>query len=116
MDLTKLKAEHPDVYAAAVEIGRKEERDRVNAHLKLGTASGDMSTAAKAIEEGEPLTQSLMATYQAAAMNKNSVNERENENEDLEVPNTEPGASDFDKKIAVLMGGNDAGEGVWIDG
>ena len=70
MDLAKLKAEHPSVYAAAMEEGVVSERDRVSAHLTMGEASGDMATAMTAIKEGSAMTGSLQATYMAAGMNR----------------------------------------------
>jgi ClpP class serine protease len=70
MDLAIFKAENPDVYAAAVQIGVDSERDRVGAHLKMGEASGDVETASKAILDGSPMTATLQATYLSAGMNK----------------------------------------------
>ena len=80
MDLNKLKAEHPSVYAQAVEIGTTTERDRVAAHLTMGTASGDMGTATKAIEDGTGMTAGLQAKYMAAGMNRSDVSAREDDN------------------------------------
>lgn len=70
MDLNTLKAQHPDVYAAAVQEGTTQERDRVSAHLIMGEMSGDMATATQAITDGEQMTAKLNATYMAAGMNK----------------------------------------------
>ena len=42
MDLGTLKAQHPDVYSAAVQVGTDQAYDSVNAHLILGKSSGDM--------------------------------------------------------------------------
>lgn len=71
MDLETLKAEHPEVYRAAVAQGVKDERGRVSAHLKMGEASGAMGVATKAIRDGSRLTDELTAEYQAAAMTRN---------------------------------------------
>lgn len=79
MDLGKLKAEHPDVYAAAVQIGVIQERDRVSAHLTMGEASGDMKTACSSIKDGLEMTASLQATYMAAGMNKANQNARQDD-------------------------------------
>lgn len=70
MDLQKLKSDHPDVYTQAVEIGRTEERGRVEAHLILGKQSGAMEIAITAITEGTELTPKVQAQYMAAGMNK----------------------------------------------
>lgn len=84
MDLNTLKAEHPAVYAEAVEAGKSEERDRVTAHLTLGEASGDMETATKAIKDGSTMTAAIQANYMAASMKKNEISARDNDEEDLE--------------------------------
>jgi ClpP class serine protease len=73
MDLIKLKAEHPGVYAAAVSEGTAQERDRASAHLTMGAASGDMETALAAVKGGSAMTATLQATYMAAGMNRASV-------------------------------------------
>lgn len=79
MDLNKLKSEHSDVYAAAVQVGVKEENERVSAHLTMGEASGDMKTAITAINDGSALTAKLQATYMAAGMNRSDISARAQE-------------------------------------
>ena len=76
MDLTTLKAQHPDVYAAAVQEGVTQERDRVGAHLTMGEASGDMKTAVGAINDGSVMTATLQAAYMAAGMNRQDISNR----------------------------------------
>ncbi len=73
MDIQTLKAQHPDVFAAAMEEGVTKERDRVGAHLKMGQASGDMETACAAIADGSEMTATLQATYMAAGMNRSDI-------------------------------------------
>jgi ClpP class serine protease len=115
MDLNQLKTEHPAVFAEAVEVGKKEERDRVNAHLKMGTASGDMATASKAIEDGSELTQSLMATYQAAHMNKTAISDRADDNPDLDATPPPADTSAEDKLDAEIVAAMEAStDGVWL--
>jgi len=77
MDLKTLMAQHPDVYAAAVQNGVAQERDRVTAHLTLGKASGDIDLAIKAASEGTEMTATLQATYMAAGMNRRDVSNRQ---------------------------------------
>lgn len=79
MDLKTLKAQHPDVYAAAVQEGIDQERDRVTAHLIMGEKSGAMETASKAIKDGEAMTSTLQATYLTAGMNRSDVSTRQEE-------------------------------------
>lgn len=74
MDLETLKAEHPAVYAAAVEVGHgqgvEQERDRAGAFLTAGEQSGDMKTAMKAIRDGEKMTATLTTQFLMAAANR----------------------------------------------
>ena len=77
MNLQELQAEHSAVYAEAVAIGVKQEKDRVEAHLILGKACGDESIAIAAIQSGDGLTAVHQASYQAAGMNRGSVSDRE---------------------------------------
>ncbi len=77
MDLNELKVTHPEAYAAARAEGVTEERDRVEAHLTMGTSSGDMKTALEAIESGEGMTAKLQAKYMSAGMNRADMNARE---------------------------------------
>lgn len=76
MDLATLQAEHPAVYQSAVEIGANKERDRVTAHLTFGNANDCMDIATKAIEDGEEVTQTLMAKYMTAGHNKRDIEAR----------------------------------------
>jgi ClpP class serine protease len=71
MDSTQFKAQHPDLYAAAVAEGAANERKRVNAHLKLGTAYKAMDVAMKAIAEGKSSQdEEVAADYQVANVNR----------------------------------------------
>jgi ClpP class serine protease len=79
MDLNTLRAQHPDVFAAAVQQGVDQERDRVSAHLTMGNASGDMETALKAVKEGSAMTATLQATYLAAGMNRRDQENRQDD-------------------------------------
>ena len=84
MDLKQLQSGHPLVYAEALALGAAQgtasERDRVSAHMTMGTASGDMKTAIEAIEAGTGITDGIQAKHFAAAMNRNDVNLRQSEN------------------------------------
>jgi ClpP class serine protease len=80
MDLKTLQAQHPDVYAAALETGVNQERDRVVAHLTLAEPSCDYSLAAKAIKEGEVMTETLRAQYMVAGMNRKDTERRFQDN------------------------------------
>lgn len=70
MDINKLKAEHPAVFAEAVKIGAADERERVEAHLTMAKASGAMDIAVEAIEGGHGLSAKYQAQYMAASMNQ----------------------------------------------
>ena len=87
MDLGKLKAEHPAVFAEAVAVGVAQELDRVSAHLVMGESSGDMKTAVKAIQEGSGMTATLQATYMTAAMNRTDIEKRNDDDKGTEGAN-----------------------------
>lgn len=102
MDLKTLKAQHADVYAAAVQEGTDQERDRVIAHLIMGETSGDMETAAKAIKDGAAMTSTLQATYLTAGMNRKDVSTRQEDDADAAVAD----------KAAASADGEDAADNV----
>ena len=79
MDLTQLQAQHPETFAAAVQQGTTEERDRVSAHLMMGESSGDMKTASASIKDGSGMTATLQATYMTAGMNRSDVATRQDD-------------------------------------
>jgi ClpP class serine protease len=90
MTLEELKAEHPALFKAVVDIGVKQERDRVCAHLQGGEMSGaptgGMKIAHEAIREGDDLTQTVSMQYLTAAHNKRDVDARnEDDNEVTEA-------------------------------
>jgi ClpP class serine protease len=82
MDTKELKTKHPDVYAAAVQDGIDQERDRVNAHLTMGESSGDTKTAFAAIRDGSGMTATLQAQYMTAGMNRSDVSARQDDDVD----------------------------------
>ena len=77
MDLAELKSKHPDVHAAAVQVGKDQaitaERDRVNSFLVAGAQSGDMKTALDAIKDGSEMTGTLSTGFMMAAANRGVV-------------------------------------------
>lgn len=107
MDLATLQAQHPGVYAAAVQIGVDNERDRVTAHLIMGETAGAMDTAVAAVKNGDAMTATLQATYLTAGLNRRDQEKRQQDDKD-------PGASGGDAddvgavvvaKVAELIGG-----------
>ncbi len=78
--LAKYPALHAQVGATAraegIISGQAQERDRVNAHVIMGSSSGDMKTALAAIADGSGMTAVLQATYMAATANKGDVDNR----------------------------------------
>lgn len=73
MDIAELKAQHPEVFQAAVDVGATAERDRVEAHLISGKATDAMDVAMAAIEDGSPMTDKLRATYMAAGQKTKEI-------------------------------------------
>lgn len=53
---------------AGIEAGIAKERERVLAHLEMAERTGNMKIAIKAIRDGLPMTQTLMAEYMASCM------------------------------------------------
>lgn len=96
MDLNTLQAQHPDVYAAAVQQGVERERDRVTAHLTMGEASGDNKTAFAAIKDGSEMTATLQATYMTAGMNRNDVANRQDDDADANAGDNANASDDQD--------------------
>jgi ClpP class serine protease len=68
MDLNTFKAQHREIYEAAVQEGVTQERDRVSAHLEMGEAANALDIAVNAIKAGESYTARHMAQYNAAAL------------------------------------------------
>lgn len=83
MDLKALRAAHPELCAEletqSAAHAVTQERDRVGAHLTMGETSGDMKTALAAVREGSAMTQTLMAAYMAAGMNRSDRSARQTE-------------------------------------
>ena len=85
MDKDKLKKEYPDLYAAIFnegkEAGKTEERERVEAHLKLGEENNAMKVAAKFIKEGNQLVENkVQAEYLSAMKNAAMLGARNADN------------------------------------
>jgi ATP-dependent Clp endopeptidase proteolytic subunit ClpP len=85
MNKDELKAQHPELYATVLAEGKAEgekdgvakERKRVNAHIKLGTSSGDMKLAHDSIASGaNPQDDEIFAAYQSAAMTRRDTANR----------------------------------------
>lgn len=110
MDLAELKAKHPETYKAAVADGEKQERDRVSAHLIMGEASGDMTTAIKAVKDGDHMTATHQASYMAAGMKKSALGARAADDIPAGAAATDTtidtnAADDFDAALSRLVPG-----------
>lgn len=88
MDLTKLKAEHPALYAQVLsegkELGIKQEKDRVEAWAVYNEVDPEKVKAG--IESGEPLSAKAMAEFNLQAVSGKKLEAMEIENQD--DPNT----------------------------
>jgi len=81
MNKEELKAKHPELYAAMFEEGREEgtkkERERAEAHLKLGEEAGAFKVAAQFIREGKSIMEDkVQAEYMSARMNMTALHAR----------------------------------------
>ena len=104
MDRAEFKAAHPQLYAKAVEEGVAQERDRVIAHMTNGMGCGAMDIAAKAITDGEDMTQTLRAQYDMAGRNREELDDRKDEDAgaapaDGADPGTELNAGDLGDQV-----------------
>lgn len=96
MDLEKLKAEHPGLYASVFAAGKAEgaaqELDRVKYHLTLGKKVGAEALAIEACLGGKGKDDGeLMAEYVAAGANRSNLNDRQHDEQQLDgnKPNAE---------------------------
>ena len=114
MDLQELMAKHPEIYKAAVQEGKKQgidqERKRCNAHLVHGKASGDFDGAIKAVESGAAYDMEAMAAYNAAALDRQTIDARTQDNVTVVLDPAETSDSDvndkakqFDAQVAAAM-------------
>ena len=76
MNLSRLKDEHPELFAEVFALGKAEEHERVKAHLILGEASGAMKLATDSITNKVEMSTSLHAEYLAAGLNKRDIDNR----------------------------------------
>lgn len=82
MDLKELRAQHPDVYDAAVEEGVAKERKRCSAHIKMAGTTGATEVAHKAIASGASIQDDdVHADYMSAAINRRDRNEHQVESD-----------------------------------
>lgn len=108
MDLATLKAQHPDVYAAARQEGIADERDRVVGHLNLAQGSGLMDDAVKAVSEGEGLTHAVTTKHMMAAVNRRDLQNYQSDDGTTSAAadstNTSPVTADeSDKVVAAAL-------------
>ncbi len=71
MDIAKLKAEHPSVFAEAVALGVAQEKDRVGACLAF--IDIDAKGVVEAVKSGNPLSATQMAEFAVKAMSAKMV-------------------------------------------
>lgn len=116
MTLDELKAKDPELYNqifnSGIEAGKKAERERVSAHLKLGKASGATDKMYEYIESGESLqNESVLAEYQSAALNRKDLNNVNDDNAD----DQDPPAGDGDNVESIKAFENGMKGGIDID-
>jgi ATP-dependent protease ClpP protease subunit len=76
MTIDKLKAEHPDVYAAAVKAGVNQERDRVGAWVTF--ADVDVKAVTEGIKSGDAISATVTAELSRKAFSAQAVTALEN--------------------------------------
>jgi len=78
MTIEKLKAEHPDVYAAAIKAGIEQERDRVGAWVVF--ADVDSKAVSEGIKSGNSITATATAEFSRKAFSVQAVSDLEKTN------------------------------------
>lgn len=85
MDLTELKANHLDVYAAVLAEGVAKEHDRVMAHIEAAKGCKNLDLAAEFIESKDDFTsQRVQAKYMSARQNSVDISNRADDDKDLD--------------------------------
>jgi hypothetical protein len=84
MNLEQLKIAFPKVYAAAVEVGVHQERDRVGSHIMMGQKTGDIPLALRSIRNGAELV-AVMRHYLAGGRNRADLRARLEDNAAVEA-------------------------------
>ena len=108
MNLQELKAAHPDLVGAIAAEAVKGEQERVNAHLVLGDASGDMAQAVKDIQAGKKVTQETNAYHTAASIRAARAANLVGDNASADLGATAAAAvevSDEDKRMQAIADG-----------
>lgn len=111
MDLSKLKAEHPDVYAQAVAAGVEQEKIRVKSWLAFHEI--DAKASVEGIEKNETVTAATIATFQASAIKSLNIKAIENgsqktiETTSTELTEEQKKKADFEKEIDAKLGLNE---------
>jgi ATP-dependent protease ClpP protease subunit len=75
MTIEKLKAEHPDVYAAAIKAGIEQERDRVGAWVVF--ADVDSKAVSEGIKSGNSITATATAEFSRKAFSVQALTDLE---------------------------------------
>lgn len=108
MDLSKLQAEHPEVYAKAIALGVAQEKDRVKSWLAFHEI--DAKASIEGIEKDETVTASTIATFQATAIKSLNIKAIEAgspktiETTSTELTAEQKKAADFEKEIDAKLG------------
>lgn len=72
-----LRRQYPELVDKIAKDAVAKERDRVGGHLTCGEQSGDWKTAHEAIRDGSEMTQTLLAKYMMAGVNRRDRDARQ---------------------------------------
>lgn len=85
MTLDELNAQYPTLYADVKAEGVRKERDRVKAHITMGTKCGAIEFAHKCILDGKSITEeSIMAEYLSSGKNKADIQAKQDDSDSVE--------------------------------
>jgi ATP-dependent protease ClpP protease subunit len=106
MDLQKLKAEYPALYAQVLQEGREaglaQARDSAKGHMVMAKKTGATDFALACIAEGKSLTdQEVVAEYLTAGITKGEIDARDEDNTEGDITDTDD--TDADAVEAKLL-------------
>lgn len=99
MNVEKLKAEHPDVYASVLALGVAKEKDRATAWLTFNEI--DAKAVSEGVKSGMDITQTAMAEFSLKALSAKSVATLEAESATAVQTSEAPKAVETEKAQAI---------------
>jgi len=104
MDKETLKRDHSALYNEVFGDGVAQERDRVNGHIEMAKSSGAVDFAHECISGGKNLSeQTVVAKYMSAGLNKNDVENRQEDNPEDDAADADAPSGDEELDAKALL-------------